>query len=114
MGCTLSRWLLSAIRPSSFPRLHKRFGLKEAGSRALLERLKEYLHAKYLMLVLDNFEQVVMAAPLLAELLAEYPLLKLLVTSREALRLSYERLLPVASLTLPDLSHLPSLEALPR
>ena len=96
------------------PTIAQALGLREAGSRSLLDRLKEYLHAKYLMLVLDNFEQVVMGAPLLAELLAEYPLLKVLVTSREALRLSFERLLPVAPLTLPDLSHLPSLEALPR
>jgi predicted ATPase/DNA-binding CsgD family transcriptional regulator len=95
------------------PTIAQTLGLREAGSRSLLDHLKEYLHAKHLLLVLDNFEQVVTAAPLLAELLAEYPLLEVLVTSREALRLSYERLLTVAPLALPDLNHLPALEALP-
>src|SRR5215472_3202767 len=95
------------------PTIAQLLGLREAGSRSLFDRLKEYLHAKHLLLVLDNFEQVGTAAPLLAELMAEYPLLKVLVTSREALRLSYERLLPVTPLALPELSHLPPLEALP-
>jgi len=94
------------------PTIAQTLGLREVGSKSLLDRLKEYLHEKHLLLVLDNFEQVVTAAPLLAELLEEYPLLKLLVTSREALRLSYERLLPVTPLALPDLNHLPALEAL--
>ena len=95
------------------PTIAQTLGLREAGSRSLLDRLNEYLYAKHLLLVLDNFEQVIKAAPLLAELLAEFPSLKVLVTSREALRLSYEQLLPVTPLALPDLSHLPPLEALP-
>ncbi len=94
------------------PTIAQTLGLREAGSRSLLDRLNEYLCAKHLLLVLDNFEQVITAAPLLAELLAEFPSLKVLVTSREALRLSYEQLLPVTPLALPDLSHLPPLEAL--
>jgi predicted ATPase/DNA-binding CsgD family transcriptional regulator len=52
--------------------------------------------------VLDNFEQVVDAAPLLAGLLGACPHLKILVTSRMRLRLSSEREVPVPPLALPD------------
>jgi predicted ATPase/class 3 adenylate cyclase len=50
------------------------------------------------LLVLDNFEQVLAAAPKLADLLAQFPKLKLLVTSREALHIGAEREYPVAPL----------------
>ena len=55
-----------------------------------------------LLLVLDNFEQVVDAAPLVAELLARLPAAEVLVTSREPLRLAGEHELPVPPLALPD------------
>jgi predicted ATPase len=61
--------------------------VQEAGSQPLVERLKVSLHGTQLLLVLDNFEQVLAAAPLLADLLARCPLLKVLVTSRAALHL---------------------------
>src|SRR5262249_1892323 len=82
-------------------------GLADAGELPLLERLKRYLHPKQMLLLLDNFEQVAAAAPLLAELLAAAPKLKLLVTSRAALRISGEREYAVPPLSLPDLQHLP-------
>jgi predicted ATPase len=56
---------------------------------------------KRLLLVLDNFEQVADAAPLLAELLAAAPGLKMLVSSRSMLRLSGEHEFPVPPLPVP-------------
>ncbi|MCG3120558.1 MAG: hypothetical protein ALAOOOJD_03319 [bacterium] len=62
-----------------------------------------YLRDKQLLLVLDNFEQVVAAAPAVSDLLAVCPQLKVLVTSRIVLRLKGEREYPVAPLPSPDL-----------
>jgi len=86
--------------------------VKEMGSQLLLERLKDYLRAQHLLLLLDNFEQVVAAAPALADLLAAAPYLKVLVTSRAVLHLSGEREYPVPPLSLPDQRRLPPIEAL--
>jgi predicted ATPase/class 3 adenylate cyclase/DNA-binding CsgD family transcriptional regulator len=84
------------------------FGIWEMGSAAVVARLKDYLHAKQILLVLDNFEQVLGAAPLVGELLAAAPRLKVLVTSRAVLRLYGEREFVVPPLSLPDLlSQLP-------
>lgn len=66
------------------------------------------------LLVLDNFEHVLDAAPLLIELLAACEQLKILVTSRALLRLSGEYALPVPPLMLPDLEALQSLDELSR
>ncbi len=71
-----------------------------------------YLRAKHLLLLLDNFEQIVAAAPLMADLLAAAPDLKVLVTSREALHLYSEHEYPVPPLALPDPRHPPSVERL--
>jgi predicted ATPase/class 3 adenylate cyclase len=76
-------------------------GLREAGGQPLLERLRAYFHDKALLLLLDNFEQVADAAPLLAELLATCPLLKIVVTSRALLHLRGEKEFPVSPLSLP-------------
>jgi predicted ATPase/class 3 adenylate cyclase len=106
-----------ALAPLSDPTLvtsaiAQTLGIAEGSGQPLLERLKEYLHPRQLLLVLDNFEQVVAAAPLIAELLAAAAQLKVLVTSRAVLRLSGEREFPVPPLALPDRQHLPPLELL--
>jgi predicted ATPase len=74
-------------------------GLNTSGGR-LRADLVAYLRRR-LLLVLDNFEQVADAAPLLAELLAAAPGLKMLVTSRSTLRLSGEHEFPVPPLPVP-------------
>src|SRR5919205_440256 len=65
-----------------------------------------------LLLLLDNFEHVVAAAPVVAQLLAASPELKVLVTSRAPLHIRGEREMTVPPLALPDPQHLPSLEQL--
>ena len=77
-----------------------------------MDRLKDYLQNKSLLLLLDNFEQVIFAASLVAELLMTSRELKVIVTSREGLRISGEREVPVPPLELPDPTQRPSLEAL--
>ncbi len=77
--------------------------LREIGgdSRPLLDTLQDYLREKRLLLLLDNFEHLLSAAPLVAQLLARCPRLKVLATSREALHLRSERLFPVPPMRLP-------------
>jgi len=81
------------------------FGLKETGDESLLDLLKTYLRDKHLLLLLDNFEQVVVAAPVLSEILAVCSRLKILVTSRAVLHIRGEHEFPVPTLALPDLKH---------
>ena len=87
-------------------------GVREASGHPLLERLKGALQDKQMRLLLDNFEQVVASGPVVVELLSDCPKLKVLVTSREVLRLKGEHEFPVPPLSLPDLTHLPALEPL--
>ncbi len=79
----------------------------EAGDRSPLQRLTGVLRSRRVLLVLDNFEHVVEAAPLVADLLAACPGLTVLVTSRVPLRVSGEHEFPVPPLPVPDLGHLP-------
>jgi predicted ATPase/DNA-binding SARP family transcriptional activator len=79
--------------------------LREAGGRALLDVLRTHLRGKRLLLLLDNFEQVMPAAPYLSELLAGAPGVQMIVTSRELLRLSAEHDFPVPPLALPGVEH---------
>jgi predicted ATPase len=74
------------------------------GRREPVGRLVVLLRRRDLLLLLDNFEQVVSAAPVVAELLAGCPDLTVLATSRIALRLRWERELLVPPLRLPDLA----------
>ncbi len=85
--------------------------IREAASRPLLDQLKDYLHDKHMLLLLDNFEQIVVAAVVVADLLATCPRLTVLVTSREILHLRGEKELPVPPLALPNLKRLPPLAA---
>jgi predicted ATPase/class 3 adenylate cyclase len=90
------------------PAIAQTLGLWEAGDRPFLEQLQAYLRERYLLLLLDNFEQVMAAAPQLADLLAFCPTLNILVTSRGALHLSGEYEFPVPPLAVPDLKRLPA------
>lgn len=86
--------------------------LREVSDRTILDQLEDYLQDKQLLLVLDNFEQVVQAAPLLSELLEVCLDLKLLVTSREVLHLRAEHQFAVPPLALPDREHLATSQSL--
>jgi len=87
-------------------------GLRESGHQSFLNLLKVFLQDKHLLLLLDNFEQIVTAAPFVAELLSTCSELKMLVTSREVLHVRVEQQFPVSPLSLPDLKALQDTEAL--
>ncbi len=76
--------------------------VKETAGQPLLQSLKRHLHDKQTLLVLDNFEQVVSAGPLIAELLVAAPRLKALATSRQVLQLYGEQQFEVPPLRLPS------------
>jgi len=97
---------LAAITDSTLiiPTIAHTLGVTESPNRLLLDSLKDFLRIKQTLLLLDNFEQIVSAAPLLTELLNDCAELQMLVTSREALRLRGEREFPLSPLALPDLS----------
>jgi predicted ATPase len=80
-------------------------GIQDTGNRSLRDRLHEALRRRRLLLVLDNFEHVASAAPMVAALLANCPLVTILATSRERLRVSGEQEFPLAPLPLPDATH---------
>ena len=84
------------------PTIARVLHVQSIGAQAPLDHLKAALRTRHLLLVLDNFEHVLQTAPLLVELLAACPRLKLLVTSREVLHVRGERLFPVQPLPLPD------------
>ena len=86
-------------------------GVADSGER-LLDDLKRFLQPRALLLLLDNFEQIVTAAPLVADLLAACPRLTVLVTSRAALQVRGEYELEVPPLAIPDLEHLVSAASL--
>src|SRR5437764_467740 len=94
------------------PTIAQALDLKEVGTQALPDLLKAFLFDKELLLLLDNFEQVVEVAPRLSELLVSCPEVKLLVTSRAVLHLQGEHEFLVPPLAVPNLKQLPGLEAL--
>ncbi len=82
-------------------RVAKQLEVREGG-RPLLDNIKDYLRDKHMLLVLDNFEQLIPAAPMVAELLAAVPQLKIITSSRIALKLRGEREVPIPTLDLPQ------------
>ncbi len=82
-------------------------GIVESGVRPPLELLIELLAAERVLLVLDNFERLTAAAPVIGDLLRAAPGLRLVVTSRAVLHLSGEQEFPLDGLTVPpDLARL--------
>src|SRR5216683_4047296 len=94
------------------PTIAQTLGLRDVEERSLFSSLKAFLRDKHLLLLLDNFEQVLQAAPALVELLLACPSLKILVTSRAVLHVESEYEFAVPPLSLPDPLHLPTPEEL--
>jgi len=95
------------------PRIASAIGVTESGARPVAETLAEWLRDKAVLLVLDNFEQVVAAGPIVTDLLRVAPGIKAVVTSRATLRVSGEQEYQVPGLPAPpDPSHLTGLERL--
>jgi predicted ATPase/class 3 adenylate cyclase len=95
---------LSAVRDteSVLAAIARAIGLNESGDESLRKQVASQLQESRVLLVLDNFEQVTVASTMLVELLHDCPGLKLLVTSREALRVRDEHLFSVPPLSLPE------------
>jgi predicted ATPase/class 3 adenylate cyclase len=96
------------------PAVAQAIGVRDTGGRPLLDVLRAYLCDRSLLLVLDNFEQVLAAAPTVADLLAAGPCVRILATSREALRVRGEQEVAVPPLITPDPRQTASLDALAR
>jgi predicted ATPase/class 3 adenylate cyclase len=88
--------------------------VRESAERPLVESLCAHLQDKALLLLLDNLEHLLPATPLVADLLARCPRLKVLATSRAPLHLAGEHEYPVPPLALPALEQLPAPDALAR
>ncbi len=99
---------LAAVNESELvvPTIAKELGIQEVGGQTIFQQIKAALHNKHFLLLLDNFEQVVTTAPLIEELLADCPRLKILVTSREVLHVDAERVFSVPPLGTPNLDQL--------
>jgi predicted ATPase/Tfp pilus assembly protein PilF len=83
------------------PAIAQPLGVREVAGEPLLTALQEYLRPKHALLLLDNFEHLVAAAPAVAALLTACPKVQALVTSRQPLRIAGEKELPVPPLALP-------------
>jgi predicted ATPase/class 3 adenylate cyclase len=94
------------------PTIAHTLDVKETGHQSLLDLLKVSLRDKHLLLLLDNFEQVISAASQVTELLAACPNLKIVVTSRAVLHVRGEQEFAVPPLAVPDPKHVPDLVTL--
>src|SRR5216683_875417 len=94
------------------PTIAQALGIRDRAGQPLLARLAEMLQQKQVLLLLDNFEQVVGEASEVADLLTSCPQLKMLITSREVLHVRAEHEFAVPPLALPDPAHLPDLATL--
>jgi predicted ATPase/class 3 adenylate cyclase len=109
-------WLVSleAVHDPALllPTVAQTLGLLESGDRPLQAALHDHLRGRQLLLVLDNFEQLVDAARTVGDLLDGSPGLRVVVTSRARLRIAAEHAFPVPPLALPNPRFLPALDAL--
>jgi predicted ATPase/DNA-binding CsgD family transcriptional regulator len=105
---------LAAVRDPALvaPAIAHVLGVVDAGGRAPVDRLKDALRDRHLLLVLDNLEHLLDAAPLVTDLLAWCPRLAVLATSRATLRLAGEYVVPVPPLAVPDPDRLPATDEL--
>ena len=94
------------------PTIAQSLGLRDVEERSLFESLKAFLRDKHLLLLLDDFEQILPAAPALVELLLACPSIKIMLTSRAVLHVEGEYEFSVPPLSLPDPLHLPAHEEL--
>ncbi|HEX2053062.1 MAG TPA: tetratricopeptide repeat protein [Actinomycetota bacterium] len=87
-------------------------GVRQQGLVPIWETVKEFLAHKHMLLLFDNFEHLLAAAPYVNDLLSSTSDLRILVTSRAALRITAEHEYPVPPMTLPDPDELSDLRAL--
>ncbi|MGH2531141.1 MAG: LuxR C-terminal-related transcriptional regulator [Thermomicrobiales bacterium] len=87
-------------------------GASQSNRRSAIDEIKTIVNDRPILLVIDNFEQVLPAAPLLVELLSTCPRLTILVTSRALLRVSGEHNVVVSPLAVPETDALPPVEVL--
>jgi predicted ATPase/transcriptional regulator with XRE-family HTH domain len=94
---------LASIRDPDLlvPAISHVLGVREVGNQPLLDSLKHHLHGKQILLLLDNFEQIIAASLTVAELVSASAGLKVLVTSRQLLGLQSEYTFPVPALDMP-------------
>ncbi|MFN2526274.1 MAG: tetratricopeptide repeat protein, partial [Actinomycetota bacterium] len=105
-------WLAAVEDPMLVPSaIADALSLREETLRPLIETLKNHLADKEALLVLDNFEQILEAAPLVTELLQASPQLQIVVSSRAPLNVSGEQEYLVPAMSLPDPDHLPEVAA---
>lgn len=100
-GCRYVELAAVAEPEQVAPAIAHALGLRDAPRRSPLERLKDALGDRALLLVLDNFEHVVPARAVVRELLGACPRLRVLVTSRTPLQLSGEQEFPLPPLPVP-------------
>ena len=92
------------------PTIAYALGIRDNGEAPLEERIAHALAGRRVLVVLDNFEQIVDAAPVLARLSASAPMAKFLVTSRIVLRIRGEQLYDLAALAIPDAGAIATLD----
>jgi predicted ATPase/class 3 adenylate cyclase len=86
--------------------------IRETASQPVVQSIKNYLGEKNLLFILDNFEQIVETAPLVADLLSSAPKLKVILTSRQPLMISGEQEYLVPPMGVPVLDHRESIKAI--
>jgi predicted ATPase/serine/threonine protein kinase/DNA-binding CsgD family transcriptional regulator len=105
--------LTSTSDPTLIPLIiAEALGIRQNVNLSIFKQVELFLRDKHLLLILDNFEHVVTAAPLIEDLLTACPSLKIVVTSRAVLHLRAEYEYQVAPLSLPDLKRSPASEDL--